>query len=160
MNAIAKPVQPSTPRLQIEADLNRHLSSFYLLSSQYQKHEWLAEKPGSREYYRCFRQNRRSVEESIASLSRRMSYFSHLGEAKTSSTAYFFEEKDRPLGLVEMLERDSMIERRVGLLLEHTRVKAMRLNDDATATVVAELIQQAEARLAALKEHLDMAKEA
>lgn len=159
MNAIAKPVQ-STRLMQLEADLSRHLSSFYLLSSQYQKHEWLAEKPGSREYYRCFRQNRRSVEESIASLSRRLSYLSHSGEDKASGSAYFLEEKEGRLGLVDMLRRDCMIERRVCLLLEHTRAKAVTLGEDATAIVVEELIQQAEARLAALKEHLELAGEA
>ena len=156
MNAVAKPVQPASLS-QIEADLSRHLASFYLLSSQYQKHEWLSEKPGTREFYRCFQQNRKNVEEGIASLSPRLSLLNHLGEERSDNAAYFFEEKESRLSLREMLRRDSMVERRVCLLLEHTLAKSLKLQDEKTACVVEELLQQARERLSLLKEHLALA---
>lgn len=134
--------------------LDEHVSSFFVLFHQYQKHHWFVEGPQFRDIHHHLEASYNAIHETVDAIAERMTA---IGAIPTSSPmeqakkSYIEHEPEGIFRIRDMLERDRAAEGRIAEQLRETIRLCTSLGDFATETLLKKTLLEVEDRA----HHLD-----
>ncbi len=139
---------------KIIPELDRHLSSFFVLFHQYQKHHWLVEGPQFRDIHLFLEEGYNEIHEQLDAIAERITA---IGGVPTSSPAaqtelaYLSHEPEGIFRITDMLTKDRTDEGTIAANLRRT-IKLCTANEDfGTETLLKGILLKVEDRA----HHLD-----
>jgi starvation-inducible DNA-binding protein len=139
---------------EIVPELDKHLSAFFVLFHQYQKHHWLVEGPQFRDIHHFLEEGYTEIHKQLDAVAERITA---IGGVPTSAPAaqaelsYIEHEPEGIFRIRDMLERDREHEKQIAIALRAT-IKLCTSNEDfASETLLKGILLRVEDRA----HHLD-----
>lgn len=145
---------PRETAAKLVPELDRHVSSLFVLFHQYQKHHWLVEGPQFRDLHLLLQEHYEEVHKAVDMIAERMTV---LGGIPTSNPveqakrAYVEHEPEGTFRVRQMLERDKAHEATIATHLRKTIRLAIDEGDFGTEVLLKGVLAQGEDRA----HHLD-----
>ena len=145
---------PRSAASEIIPHLDRHLSSFFVLFHQYQKHHWLVEGPQFRDIHHLLEESYNEVHKQLDAIAERITA---IGGVPTSSPtaqaelAYIEHEPEGIFRIRDMLDRDRNAEGMIAVSLRETIKLCTSHEDFGTETLLKGILLRVEDRA----HHLD-----
>jgi starvation-inducible DNA-binding protein len=130
-------------------ELDRHLSSFIILYSQYHKHHWMVEGPQFRDLHLFFEEHYTQIHEQYDAIAERltvMGYCPTCHPKKQVELSYIEHEEEGVFRIREMLQKDMEDEKTIAVELRKTIKLAFEHEDFATKALLEGILIKTEDR--------------
>jgi DNA-binding ferritin-like protein len=139
-------------------DLDKHVSSLFILFHQYQKHHWLVRGPQFRDLHLYLEEAYTEIHEDLDALAERVTVLGGIptsAPSMQSSLSYISHEQEGELPVRDMLKRDRAAEESVIVEMRATIEEATTLKDFGTETLLKQMLLRAEDRAHHLDHYLE-----